>query len=456
MRNMATHTIDDGKVKLALQSILESNTFEDVNRLSAFLEYVVTEALKDRRTKIRAKIIAADVYQRRSSDEGDNEAIVRVDAGRLRRRLEIYYASEGLSNPVVISIPKGGYTPVFNLNPSVDNPSEPNQEPRQRLVPFSLLNVAAVVTIGCVAFWGGWLANKGSDGSKETPPAVAGSADYDPSAEIRLSISQISSASLLARTFVEEARQLTFPSIDSARPKAAEVLCKRAIELAPELAAGHSCDAFVQAFFAFVLPPGAAKATRLENARAEADTALRIDPADPYSLMADAWTQFAEGQRSEAVDKAATAVSLNAEEPFLRNFYGMMMTFEGRGVEILTSGLPNLTGDKTDGLYHPFVVAASRFQEQDYKGTLDAIDEAVALEGRTSQLITAIQISALENNGDAAEADKLAQNMYDTWKIRDVRGPLQRLYTRSSDVDQVAAPVEAVFARIGLQTTSNN
>ena len=452
---MAAITVEDSKVKRALQSILESSTFEDVHRLSTFLEYVVTEALKDRRTKIRAKIIAADVYQRQSSDDGDNEAIVRVDAGRLRRRLEIYYASEGLSNPVIISIPKGGYTPVFNLNPSVENPSEPKQEPRQRLVPFSLLNVAAVVTIGCVAFLSGWLANNGSDGSKETPTAAAGSADYDPSAEIRLSISQISSASLLARTFVEEAYELTFPSIDSARPKSAEVLCKRAIELAPELAAGHSCNAFVQAFFAFVLPPGEAKATRLENARAEADTALRIDPADPYSLMADAWTQFAEGQRNEAVDKAATAVSLSAEEPFLRNFYGTMMTFEGRGVEVLTSGLPNLDEEQNDVRYHPFIVAAARLQGQDYEGVLYAIDDAIALEGRTSQLITAIQISALENNGDTAEAEKLAQNMYDTWKIRDVRGPLEHLYTKSSDVDAIAEPVEAVFTRIGLQTTSN-
>ena len=337
MNDDVTRSVDDSQVTQALQAILKSSTFEDVHRLRDFLEYIVAEALKDRRTKIRAKIIAADVYKRQPSEGGDTEAIVRVDAGRLRRRLEIYYASEGLSDPVVISIPKGGYSPAFNLNTPTENP--PALTPGAKSAPFSRLSIIAFVAIGCVAFGTGWLANNGRGGVEETPPAAENSADFDPSAEIRLSISQVSSASLLARTFVEEARQLTFPSIDPARPKAAETLCRRAKELAPDLATAHSCDAFVQAFFAFLLPPGQEKATRLKNARLEADAALRIDPADPFSLMADAWTQFAEGQRHEAVEQAATAVSLNPDEAFLRNFYGMMMTFEGRGVDILTSGI---------------------------------------------------------------------------------------------------------------------
>ncbi|MDF2813606.1 MAG: adenylate cyclase, partial [Microvirga sp.] len=35
------------------------------------------------------------------------------EAGRLRRALERYYLSGGLSDPVVITIPKGAYVPHF-------------------------------------------------------------------------------------------------------------------------------------------------------------------------------------------------------------------------------------------------------------------------------------------------------------------------------------------------------
>jgi hypothetical protein len=41
------------------------------------------------------------------------DPIVRNDARRLRRKLEVYYASEGRSDHLRIEIPKGGYAPVF-------------------------------------------------------------------------------------------------------------------------------------------------------------------------------------------------------------------------------------------------------------------------------------------------------------------------------------------------------
>ncbi|MDX1188779.1 hypothetical protein GOL88_27870 [Sinorhizobium medicae] len=38
---------------------------------------------------------------------------MRIEAGRIRRALERYYLVAGRNDPVVISIPKGGYVPIF-------------------------------------------------------------------------------------------------------------------------------------------------------------------------------------------------------------------------------------------------------------------------------------------------------------------------------------------------------
>ena len=62
----------------------------------------------------------------------------------------------------------------------------------------------------------------------------------------------------------------------------------------------------------------------------------------------------------------------------------------------------------------------------------------------------------MKNKGDAGEAGKYAQIIYQSWKVKNVRGRLERLFNKSSDVDAIDAAVEAVFDRTGLQFVSDN
>ena len=41
------------------------------------------------------------------------DASVRINTGRLRKFLELYYLSAGKHDPITITIPKGGYIPYF-------------------------------------------------------------------------------------------------------------------------------------------------------------------------------------------------------------------------------------------------------------------------------------------------------------------------------------------------------
>ncbi|WP_027668383.1 adenylate cyclase [Rhizobium leguminosarum] len=95
-----------------LERVVSSPEFPGVGRAAAFLRYVVSETLEGRGNRIKAYSIAIEVFGR---DPGftQDDPVVRIEAGRLRRSLERYYLVAGQHDPVRIDIPKGGYIPTF-------------------------------------------------------------------------------------------------------------------------------------------------------------------------------------------------------------------------------------------------------------------------------------------------------------------------------------------------------
>ncbi len=61
---------------------------------------------------IKGYNIAVEVFKRPEGFTQD-DPVVRIEAGRLRRALERYYLVAGQDDPVTIDIPKGGYAPSF-------------------------------------------------------------------------------------------------------------------------------------------------------------------------------------------------------------------------------------------------------------------------------------------------------------------------------------------------------
>jgi hypothetical protein len=100
-------------VRRQLQRILESSGFVRNERLSSFLTFVVERHLQGRDHELKESVIAVEILGRRPDYNPKQDPIVRTEAGRLRARLSEYYIGEGRSDPLVIELPKGGYTPVF-------------------------------------------------------------------------------------------------------------------------------------------------------------------------------------------------------------------------------------------------------------------------------------------------------------------------------------------------------
>jgi TolB-like protein/Tfp pilus assembly protein PilF len=87
-----------------------------------FLRYVVSETLAGRGERIKAYSIATEVFGRGRDFDAQNDPVVRVEAGRLRRALELYYLLAGRDDPVQIDMPKGGYKPIFRRRSEVRAP----------------------------------------------------------------------------------------------------------------------------------------------------------------------------------------------------------------------------------------------------------------------------------------------------------------------------------------------
>ena len=100
-------------VQQALDRILASATFQQVDRLKRFIAFIVSEALAGRGDQLKEYIIGVQVFGKEVAFDPRTDPIVRVQARRLRTRLARYYREEGQNAEVVIDLPKGGYVPVF-------------------------------------------------------------------------------------------------------------------------------------------------------------------------------------------------------------------------------------------------------------------------------------------------------------------------------------------------------
>ena len=74
-------------IRAQLERIFGSPAFANSARLKDFLGYIVDEAMAGRAGRIKGVTIAQSVFGADQSFDPETNSIVRVEAGRLRRRL---------------------------------------------------------------------------------------------------------------------------------------------------------------------------------------------------------------------------------------------------------------------------------------------------------------------------------------------------------------------------------
>lgn len=177
-----------------VERILGSEEFHAPKRGRNFLEFVVNETLAGRSGFLKAFTIANVVFGREASFDPQNDPVVRIEAGRIRKALERYYLVAGRADEVIITVPKGGYVPHFEYaqglplppagpeDPEETQAAEPgDQDGSRRKMPAPMLSavpvprivIAAALALFALAFAFAFALSGPGRTTASTPPAAA-------------------------------------------------------------------------------------------------------------------------------------------------------------------------------------------------------------------------------------------------------------------------------------------
>ena len=105
--------------------ILSSGIFSPGSNPARFLEYVCTRYLEGK-SALNEHTIAVEALGRRPDFDPQQDAIVRVEARRIRQRLSEYYKHAGADHDMMLVIPMGSYLPTFVPREKVAEEGQPS------------------------------------------------------------------------------------------------------------------------------------------------------------------------------------------------------------------------------------------------------------------------------------------------------------------------------------------
>ncbi|HYP13564.1 MAG TPA: hypothetical protein VEQ63_06550 [Bryobacteraceae bacterium] len=111
----AESPVNGNEVRAQMGRILQSKTLGASDQLKRLLTLTVERTLSGQPELLKEYNLGLEVFQRPPDYDPKVDPIVRVQARRLRAKLDEYYAGEGARDPVVIQLPKGAYVPAFEV-----------------------------------------------------------------------------------------------------------------------------------------------------------------------------------------------------------------------------------------------------------------------------------------------------------------------------------------------------
>ena len=105
--------LSERDIRDQIERIASSAAFRTSDRLKHFITFVTSQALQGKGDNLKDTAVGVQVFGRETAFDPRTDPVVRVQARRLRARLERYYHEEGQNDEIVVDLPKGGYAPVF-------------------------------------------------------------------------------------------------------------------------------------------------------------------------------------------------------------------------------------------------------------------------------------------------------------------------------------------------------
>lgn len=166
----------EAEILAHLDEILNGEAFKGSPRSQSFLRYLVETSLHGDPADLRERCIGVALFGRAPDYDTAEDAIVRVTASDVRKRLLQHYGKEGDRTKVRIGLPPGSYVPEFTFESPASSvssfashpPQGPSQapaeveiglptRPRRRLQVAVALSVVAVAVLALSWKWVPWV-----------------------------------------------------------------------------------------------------------------------------------------------------------------------------------------------------------------------------------------------------------------------------------------------------------
>jgi hypothetical protein len=103
-----------------LERMLASPLFKQSKRYAPFLRHVVQKTLDGQEDSLKERILGVELFGRAPDYDSNNDPVVRVTAGEVRKRIAQYYDDSAHRNELRIDLPLGTYIAQFRPGPSIE------------------------------------------------------------------------------------------------------------------------------------------------------------------------------------------------------------------------------------------------------------------------------------------------------------------------------------------------
>lgn len=389
--------IEREEILTHLDLVMADRRFAGSERNARFLRYVVELTLDGRSGDVKESVIGTEVYGRTAGYDSKSDSIVRVEAKRLREKLQSFYENEGQDSTVRIQLPKGSYVPVFE-RPGVVAPPEaelarqqPRREPEEERVaaapaashrhtPVAIAMVFLAMAVATVA--AAYVTHRPPSLSEEREAEAAwregtGLLNLDPHQAKTESGAPMTLLRAIERLEYSVARDPwrapAWASLAEAYDYAAgfagrdvaedgrrmEAAALRAIGLDPKFAPGHHMLGLMN------------KGIRWDFAKAEASyrEALELDPRNVYAAAEFADLLLETGRPALAADAIRKARALQPASPVLAVKEAELQVYLGRADAAIATALQAIELQRTSSRAH-LALGAAYEAKGDFKRAL--------------------------------------------------------------------------------------
>jgi hypothetical protein len=132
-----------------VRKILESRTLHHADALKRLLDYLARQALDHQDVDLKEYTVGLEAFGKPADYNPQLDSSVRVQAGKLRQKLDEYYRTDGAADDLVVSLPKGHFKLEFHARP----PAAAGTMTRRatlawRLGPPALMSAVVLIAIG--------------------------------------------------------------------------------------------------------------------------------------------------------------------------------------------------------------------------------------------------------------------------------------------------------------------